>query len=396
MVVIRAAARHGAEAMPNMPSTLPVWRFDPTPCNFPRPHVPVLPPLRGAALRWSARRVPAEVRHFSRGRYALHAAYRAAGVGPMGSLLAPSYHCRTMLDPAQRLSAEVVLYPLTPGLAPDMDGLRATLRSARTPPKALLMTHYFGLPQDVAPVRALCDAHGVVLIEDCSHALAPDAGSALGRGGHLAVSSPYKFFPCPDGGLLWRNGTGPALPPQAPAPGLKSQLRALRQAWPGTALGDQATHSANVNTQGVAWTEEAAGLSAEYSVSDENIGSTLAARWIQAHVDIASVRDARRARYMQWVQAVAGLRRARALLPSLPQGCTPYMFPLLVDDPDASFYPLKHGGVPIWRWDDMAVSTCAVAQRYRQGVFHLPCHQGLSEEQMHWQLSQVLEVLGKS
>ena len=71
------------------PTTLPVQRFDPTPCNFPPPRVPVLPPLRGARLQWAANRLPTEVRHFSRGRYALLAAYRLAGVGPSGALLAP-------------------------------------------------------------------------------------------------------------------------------------------------------------------------------------------------------------------------------------------------------------------------------------------------------------------
>lgn len=400
------------------PTTLPVQRFDPTPCGFPPPRVPVLPPLHGAQLQWASNHLPTEVRHFSRGRYALLAAYRLAGVGPGGALLAPAYHCLTMLDPALRLGAEVSLYALTPTLAPELDGLRHAIVAARTPVKALLLTHYFGLPQDAGVIRAvleLCDAHGIRLIEDCSHALAPDAaaGSAtasgrIGRIGHYAVSSPYKFFPCPDGGLLWRNHPAVPLPVQARAPGLKPQLRALRQAMrtPGTnsSLASDASAIARelesvmprAGVEGLEWQDDAAGLSAEYQVADEAIGSAFVSRWIQRHVDVDSLRAARRKRYAQWLAAMADVPGARPLWPQLPDRCTPYMFPLLVERPHARFYPLKQLGVPIWRWDDMAVSSCPVASTYRQGVFHLPCHQALSDAQMAWLAATVAHVLAET
>ena len=95
-------------------------RFDASGCGFPRPRVPVLPPLSLQQLAWRAPSPPSRARHFARGRYALKAAYELSGVGPNGALLAPAYHCRTMLDPAVRLRAEVALYPLTPELEPDL------------------------------------------------------------------------------------------------------------------------------------------------------------------------------------------------------------------------------------------------------------------------------------
>jgi dTDP-4-amino-4,6-dideoxygalactose transaminase len=54
---------------------------------------------------------------------------------------------------------------------------------------------------------------------------------------------------------------------------------------------------------------------------------------------------------------------------------------------------LKQAGLPIFRWDDMAVSDCAVATRYRSQLLHLPCHQSLSERQMDWMVSVVTQVL---
>lgn len=61
--------------------------------------------------------------------------------------------------------------------------------------------------------------------------------------------------------------------------------------------------------------------------------------------------------------------------------------------PDPFFFALKHAGLPVWRWDDMAVSDCGVADRYRLHLLHLPCHQGLSGAQMTWMTSLVKEVL---
>ena len=94
--------------------------FGSSSCGFPKPKVSVLPPVTGKSLhRKSASAQPgslsplsgiANARPYARERYALLDAYRLAGVGKLGALLAPSYQCSTMLDPAIRLEAEIGLY----------------------------------------------------------------------------------------------------------------------------------------------------------------------------------------------------------------------------------------------------------------------------------------------
>ena len=69
------------------------------------------------------------------------------------------------------------------------------------------------------------------------------------------------------------------------------------------------------------------------------------------------------------------------------------MFPLLIDSPHRHFHLLKLLGLPVWRWDEMAVSECAVAAKYRLNLLHLPCHQELSAEQMDWMVQVVQQVL---
>ena len=49
--------------------------------------------------------------------------------------------------------------------------------------------------------------------------------------------------------------------------------------------------------------------------------------------------------------------------------------------------------MPIWRWDDMAVSECEVASRYRKRLIHLPCHQALGDSEMNWMTLALRTVL---
>ena len=189
---------------------LKIARFNPEPCNFPRPRVPLLPTSSrlGLARSGADQSAPRSTfRHFTRGRYALGEAYRLSGVGREGALLAPAYHCVTMLDPALNLGAEVILYALYADLSPDLNQLEELLssRDTHTPIKALLATHFFGIAKDFSQLKQWCEKHRISLIEDCSHVLFTQDFQAAGTGtyGRFITSSPYKFFASNDGGLLY-------------------------------------------------------------------------------------------------------------------------------------------------------------------------------------------------
>lgn len=368
-------------------------RFDPTACHFPPPAVPVLPGLRLGDLRlWApAAPWPAHGQHFVRGRYALGAAYGAAGVGPRGALLAPSYHCRTMLDPALALGGAVRFYPLDAQLAPDLDALAQALAGGGV--AALLLTHYFGLPQapaTVAAVQALCQRHGVALVEDCCHAwpLALQRAALCQPGsGHYLVASPSKFFACPDGGLLW------GAPPQALAPrGWLQEVRGWRDAWRRGHAAARPAPPAVAPPVGAEVRSREQQPSAQYQAGLAGRSGLAGSRWIMRHTRLAPLVARRRQHYAAWLQQLAGVAGVRPLWPQLPDGCAPYMVPLLLED-SGRFHALKHSGVPIWRWDELADSACPVAARYRLHLLHLPCHQGLDAGQLAWMAAQFRRVL---
>ncbi len=390
------------------------WRFDPEPCRFPPARLPSMPPLEAGLLLApdadapdpAYRRVEAgaavAARFFVRARYALHEAYALAGVGPEGGLLAPAYHCRTMLDGALQRGAPVDFYPLDEHLRPQLPALRQRLEALRPRPRALLVSHYFGFPQNLEPLRALCDELGLALIEDCSHlGIVSGTDAHLGHLGHWSVASPYKFFGCGEGGQLWGEGQGPgASPPLLAARG--RELRALARAWSGArdyrrrALAPLPEARTPENTEATDGCEQRIredGPSAAFELQELPLrGAPWAARLL-GHSQPGRIARRRRAHYQRLLEAVRPLPHCRPLFEQLPEGWVPYMFPLLLARPDPHFFALKQRGLPLGRWDELAVSDCAVSARYRSQLIHLPCHQGLDEGEVDWMCGQLAEVL---
>lgn len=376
---------------------LAMHRYDPSACGFPPPRVPVLPPPRWRGLHWRAGRRVANVHSYARARYALATAYRLAGVGAGGALLAPAYHCRTMLDAALALGAPVALYAVQPDLGVTTQALDAALDASAAPARALLVAHPFGIAQPLDTLRAWCDARAIALIEDCSHACVTGPGehAAMGKQGDYVVASPYKFFPSADGGLLW-SAPGRPLPEVAPAPApLPAQARAWASTLAQLVLPTPHTRADNTTGGGGAkeWIDAEGGVSAHYVVADAGRRAFAVSEWIVRHTRRAQLAQRRRRRFVQWLAAVAGLPGCRALYPALPEGCVPYMFPLLLDQAEPRFGTLKRLGLPIWRWDEMAVSDCPVAAHCRLHLLHLPCHQALSDAEMDWMIDCLSRVL---
>jgi hypothetical protein len=402
-------------------------RFDPTGCDFPQSKVPVLPALSRQTLGHAkaANLKPlgtnANAQTFTRGRYALTEAYRLAGVGPNSSLLAPAYHCRTMLDPAIRLGGSIALYPLTADLSPDLPAMAACLAASPKPVKAMLLTHYFGFAQNLQPIAEFCAQHDIMLIEDCSHALfthnsvasANSSHLVMGQTGRYGVASPYKFFASEDGGVLWANDPNePPLTSQTPQ-ALKQELKGIIHAMQKAriqaidcrvvpprnddTLARHCQRSAAIHAPPPPAAhdklEQSNTTSPYYQPEQEHLQSLACSRWVMRHTHLQRLTDHRRQNYQHWSNAVAGLPHCHALFPALPANCVPYMFPLYIDHPETHFFALKQLGMPIWRWDDMAVSDCAVASSYRLHLLHLPCHQELSAAQMTWMTTTLQNVM---
>lgn len=138
------------------------------------------------------------------GTDALMLALRACGIGPGDEVITTSFSFIATASAIAMTGATPVFVdidPLTFNLDPA--GVEAAI-TART--RAVLPVHLYGQAADLQPLAALCDRHGLRLIEDCAQAMGAEyRGRKLGAWGHAACLS---FYPtktlggCGDGGMV--------------------------------------------------------------------------------------------------------------------------------------------------------------------------------------------------
>lgn len=124
----------------------------------------------------------------SSGTAALQAAMAAAGVGCGDEVIVPAYTYAASASAAVEQNAIPVFVdsePMSQGLDP------ADVRRKITPAtKAIVIVHANGYPCDIDTVMAIADEHGLVVIEDCSHAHgARTKGRLVGTIGHFGAFS---------------------------------------------------------------------------------------------------------------------------------------------------------------------------------------------------------------
>ncbi len=143
----------------------------------------------------------------SSARAAAFHAVRHFGIRAPDRVLVPSYHCGVEIEAILQAGAAVTYYSVGRGMSVD----DATLLQNMAPEvKALFVVHYWGFPQDARNLAGLCKQHGILLIEDCAHALFSGDGSGpVGVSGDAALFSLPKTLPLPDGGILRLKGKVP-------------------------------------------------------------------------------------------------------------------------------------------------------------------------------------------
>jgi perosamine synthetase len=410
-----------------------------------RPRVPLAPVLsavsfRGVLERDHPERLPSvldagAVRLVTSGRIALALALREIGVGEGDSVLLPAYHSLSMIPPVLWRGATPRFYRVDAGARADLADIARLCDGHGEPAvKALVATHYFGFPQDLAALRALCDARGIALVEDCAHAFfGREAGRPLGATGDYAIASTMKFYPSYEGGALVSHrhsldrivlrSAGIGFEAKAAlatlengfAYGRLTVLHALlalplaAKDWLWGRIkarrGDPASHAAT----GPATTAAAPPKLAPAS-SDSEAGfdphwldkrSSLFARLLLKRVPATRIVTLRRRRYLRLQAATNGLPGCRPLHERLPDGVCPWLFPLVVDDAEGAFARIRALGVPVTRfaeilWPGVDDTVCAHSAYLSRHVLAFPCHQELDDAEFAWLEARLAGVLAPS
>ena len=327
------------------------------------------------------------------GRAAISLALHILGGRSGNGVLVPTYHCTTMIIPIVHAEMNPVFYPVTATGAPDLDWLR---RADLTGVRVMLAAHYFGLPQPMAAIRAFCDERGISLIEDCAHAFfGVSDGRPVGNWGDVSIASLTKFFPVPEGGLLASNTrtldslrlTPRSIRDEVRAAADAVELGALYGRFPGLNLLLNAVFRAKTRLRNGFRPAQVTGAAVARSQPLPaqllaSVRPALAVPWITNRVHRSRIVAIRRRNYADLARQLSRVAGARPLVGELPAEATPYVFPLYVENPDASYQRLRAAGVPIFRWDELWPGTPGIANDHgldwASRVFQLGCHQDLS------------------
>jgi len=363
----------------------------------------------------------AAVRLVSSGRIAIALALRELGVGPGDIVLVPAYHSPSMIPPVHWRGARAVFYRIHPDTTADLDDIGAKLAAGGV--KAIMATHFFGFPQDLAGLRALCDGHGVGLVEDCAHSFFGRHGAiAVGASGDYAIGSSMKFFPIYEGGCLVSQRHPLALSLHGAGAGFeaKAALNALEASFAhGRLPALHAVLALPLRLKAALWQRvkaRRAGAGAgpppalAPSSSDSSFefdphwldkSSSWFSRMVLRHAGHARIVERRRNNYLALAAALEGAPGWRPLFATLPDGACPWIFPLLAQQPDALCDLLARAGVPMVRfgamlWPGVDATVCANSVALGRQLVGLPCHQELAPDEQAWLGERVRRALEQS
>ncbi|SNR74255.1 dTDP-4-amino-4,6-dideoxygalactose transaminase [Haloechinothrix alba] len=123
----------------------------------------------------------------SSGTAALHSMYAACGLGTGDEVIVPAYTFFATVTPLLHVGAVPVLADCDETGNLDPKDVTQRITSQTT---AVVVTHMWGSPADMTRLKAVADEHGVILLEDASHAHgAVIDGNHVGTFGHAAAFS---------------------------------------------------------------------------------------------------------------------------------------------------------------------------------------------------------------
>jgi perosamine synthetase len=384
--------------------------------DYPPPRIPTAPILSFASLNFEGGERPpsildaGETRFVTSGRVAIALALRQMKIGAGDAVLVPSYHCASMIEPVIWAGATPVFYRINPDTSVNLDDITAKVTSST---KVLMVTNYFGFPQNLTKIRAFCDAHGLLMLEDCAHSfLGEHNGKSVGSYGDYAIASSMKFFPVYEGGcLVSARHSLAAVPLRSAGPGFEAKVafNTLEDGFEYHRLGlIKVLMWLPMFFKNFLWGQIKARKpstvkSLSPGSSDGGFGfdpnwldkrSSYFSRLMLTLVSRRRMALLRRKNYQKLFDALTDLPGCRPLFETLPDGVYPWVFPLLTDDPTSIFKVLKLAGVPIVRfgeylWPGVDSTVCSASVDLSQRVLQFPCHQELRQVEIEWMIAQI-------
>lgn len=331
----------------------------------------------------------------SRGRDALHLAYRRVSAGPWTLSWFPALHCGAEVQAAVAAGWEVDFFPVDQDLRIDRDALQTRLFER---PGPVTLIHYFGHPApDREFVADLCSRLGVPLIEDACHGpLTEGCGGPYAPLGDAVVLSLRKLLGSPDGGLLRlfpdRLGRLPGIVQGDPPGPARRRLRPLLEyvrsfvGLPRAGVSEPSVPGGEGAESRDGWLEAEGGWGRQISSLSE---------LLVHRVDPEPVVERRRANWRELRNRLDGLPGFHPVFTELSDGAVPLSMALRVTRRDSLVRRLRRAGIDTYifgRWAHPALKPPSFprARRLRHELLGLPVHHRLTPADLD-RMSELLQ-----
>ncbi|MCK0140616.1 DegT/DnrJ/EryC1/StrS family aminotransferase [Aliiroseovarius sp. F47248L] len=340
-------------------------------------------------------------------RTALREACDILGLQPGDGVLAPAYNCGSELDPLLDAGLDIAFYRVDRRTCPDL----ADIARRITPKtKAIYLIHYFGMLQpDTSALRALCDEHGLFLIEDCALSLLSGDNPAEGFAGDVSVFCFYKLFPVLAGGAIVLNANGLNFQRPFDQPPPASLLRK-----PYIRMGLEAVLGPRTLRKLAMWRRKGRAVSTTFAEPGPHIDMppgyyfdpALRSSRISGFTKRAletfnptQTRARRRENYQTYQTLLSDTAGIAPLYATLPETACPLSYPVLVEDRDALAARLSARGIaatPWWSGYNQKLNWDGFddAKFLKDHVLSLPCGQHLDRGHISLIMSELTAALG--
>ena len=266
---------------------------------------------------------------FDSGRSALFALYQT--IRPTVIFL-PEYLCESVLQPILD-ECSIFYYPLSPSFEPDFSGIPDIVsgldQSERARPFLYIM-HYFGKlisDSSISKVRELKQMFDFQIIEDTTHSLLSSPLTV----GDFGICSLRKWFPIPDGGVLYSELPLPAITGIQPGRVNQKAYGAILKSLFLKGLGDFNDLYRTMFTK------------AEEALDSQNNIFAMSdySKFLLSCFSISTIRQKRTENYNNLLDFFESYNPAAAVFPKLSG--TPFVFPVLAKNRDAlRSYLIEH------------------------------------------------------
>ena len=300
------------------------------------------------------------------GRDALSLALSSLKLDSRDKILLPVYTCQEVLKSfSKRVS--IVFYDIRPDLSIDPDEIRAKLHDQKI--GMMLVTDYFGFLQPYRrELRALCDEHGVSLIEDCAHSLLTRGAGELGD---YAIFSQRKLLPVPDGGGLRINKQSASLIPEF-YPEIYSNTLSL------TAI---IKSRLNIHTEMLSrgrvasQAKKVVPIAAETKAKQQILPLSYFTYSGLRKLSFDEVIRKRRDDFQFWREVCFRNPFLEPVFPDLPDQVCPFGFPVLVEQQAVLETRARKAGMPLsvhWRLEKNLAPECSTSHQLSKRMLTLP------------------------